>query len=506
MRKTFFFNSLLFFLFFSLYNLNNLQANGIFDGGGDGTSWNDPLNWGDDLEPLATDVVTIPANTTIQVSMAGEVAQSIDFTDATSILTILSGDLTLDEGTTGDLIDMPSGGTINISSGGILRLQNGDNGIDADDPITINNSGQLIFEDLDSEAFDIDGGPMMLINQASGLIQGIAPFSGDFLDISSSADGSVIDNFGRIVVDMNDVGIDFFDINGVTTIRNNVGALIDIDDVDNNVFDFGTSANGSTFDNFGTIDIFEAGDEGFELESGITVTNHSSGIIRSSEVEDELFEVDGNAQVINDGLIEVNNIVGTGSVKSTDEIVDILDADGRFTNNGTMTITGVEDNGIIEVDNGIFTNNGVVNMGMGFPAAELEDEAILLGDGDGTGQLINTFCGIINITSTNPIEIEANGKLTNLGIITTIFTGSNPIDGVFLNNGIVSVPNATFSSTPNRITGNGKLTAGPIPAKVPLCEIPVPTMGQWALFIFGLLLLNLSLYFLRKLESFHSLR
>ena len=80
--------------------------------------------------------------------VAGEVAQSIDFTDATSILTILSGDLTLDEGTTGDLIDMPSGGTINISSGGTLRLQNGDNGIDGRD-IIVNNSGQLIFDDLD---------------------------------------------------------------------------------------------------------------------------------------------------------------------------------------------------------------------------------------------------------------------------------------------------------------------------------------------------------------------
>ena len=242
------------------------------------------------MEPLATDDVTIPANTTIQISMAGEVAESIDFTDATSILTILSGDLTVDQGTFGDLIDMPNGGTINISSGGILRLQNGDSGIDGGD-ITINNSGQLIFENLDSEAFDIDSDPMILTNQASGLIQGIAPFSTDFLDIGSSADGSVIDNFGQIMVNMNDVGTDFFDINGVTTIRNNVGALIDIDDVDDNVFDFGTIASGTTFDNFGTIDIFESGDEGFELESGITVTNHPSGIIRTSEIEDELFDI-----------------------------------------------------------------------------------------------------------------------------------------------------------------------------------------------------------------------
>ncbi len=505
MRKSIFLHSLLLFIFFSISTFNDLQANGVFDGGGDGTSWDDPLNWGDDLEPLATDIVTIPANTNIQVSMAGEVAQSINFTDATSVLTILSGDLTLDEGTTGDLIDMPSGGTINISSGGTLRLQNGDDGIDGGD-IIINNSGQLIFDDLDSEAFDIDGGPMMLTNQASGLIQGIAPFNIDFLDIGSSADGSVIDNFGRIVVDMNDLGVDFFDINGVTTIRNNVGALIDIDDVDDNVFDFNTSASGSTFDNFGTLDIFESGDEGFELASGIIVTNHPSGIIRSSEVEDELFDISGNTQVINNGLIEVNNIVGTGSVENTDEVVDIFEAAGRFTNNGIITITGVEDNGIIEVDNGIFTNNGVINMGMGFPAALLTDEAILLGTSGGTGQLINTSCGIINITSTNPIGIQANGRLTNAGIITTIFTGSNPIDGIFLNQGIVSAPNATFSSTPNRLTGDGKLTAGPIPATIPFCEIPVPTMGQWGLLIFGLLLLNLSLYFLKRLEVIGLLR
>lgn len=511
MRKSFFQNSLLFFLLFILFNLPSLQANGTWDGGGDGISWNDPLNWGDDLEPLATDIVTIPANTTIQVSMAGEVAQSIDFTDATSILTILSGDLTLDEGTTGDLIDMPSGGTINISNGGTLRLQNGDNGIDGRDVI-VNNSGQLIFDDLDSEAFDIDSGPMMLTNQASGFIQGIAPFSIDFLDIASSADGSIIDNFGRIVVDMNDGGTDFFDINGVTTIRNNVGALIDIDDVDDNVFDFNTDAGGTTFDNFGTIDIFEAGDEGFELAGGIIVTNHSSGIIRSSEVEDELFDISGNTQIINNGLIEVNNIVGTGSVESTDEIIDIFEAAGRFTNNGTITITGVEDNGIIEIDNGIFTNNGIINMGMGFPSALITDEAILLGGGgdggSGNGQLINTYCGIINITSTNPIEIQSGGKLTNQGIITTVFTGNNEIFGIFDNRteGIVSAPNAGFFSSPRPLIGSGRITAEPIPANVPLCEIPVPTMGQWALFIFGLLLLNLSLYFLRRLENFRLLR
>jgi len=182
--------------------------------------------------------------------------------------------------------------------------------------------------------------------------------------------------------------------------------------------------------------------------------------------------------------------------------VDIFNAAGRFTNNGTITITGVEDNGIIEVDNGIFTNNGIINMGMGFPSALLADEAILLGGSNGAGQLINTFCGIINITSTNPIEIEAGGKLTNKGIITTVFTGNNPIEGIFLNQGIVSAPSAIFSSTPNGITGEGELTASPIPATVPLCEIAIPTMGQWGLLIFGLLLLNLSLYSLRKLETF----
>ncbi|MEM6320190.1 MAG: hypothetical protein AAF960_21150 [Bacteroidota bacterium] len=473
-------------------------ANGVWDGGGDGTSWDDRLNWGDDLEPLATDDVTIPAATTIQVRMAGEVAESITFTDATSILAVISGDLTVDQGTVGDLVEMPSGGTINISEGGTLRLQNGDNGIDANNGATVNNGGQLIFDDLDSEAFDINGAPLLLTNQASGTIQGIAPFSSDFIDIASSAAGTSITNAGIIRVDMNDGGTDFMDINGQTTIRNDAGALMDLDDIDDDVFNLG--GDGTTFDNFGTIDVFESDDECFELSNGTRLTNHSSGIIRTSEVEDELFEI-ANAQVTNEGLIEVNNIVGTGSLEGTDEVVDILNSNGRFTNNGTITIIGVEDQALIEVDSGVFTNNNVINMGMGFPAAELTDEAI---DIDSTGQFVNTKCAIVNITSTNPIEISAEGQLTNDGIITTVFTGTNEIDGVFLNNGLVASPNGVFNSSPNGLTGSGKLQGSLIPATVSLCFIPVPTMSQWGLLIFGLLLLNMSLLLIRRLGKVRS--
>ncbi|MEM1121498.1 MAG: hypothetical protein AAGJ18_13700 [Bacteroidota bacterium] len=473
-------------------------ANGVWDGGGDGTSWDDPLNWGDDLEPVATDDVVIPAATTIQVRMAGEVAESITFTDATSILAVISGDLTVDQGTIGDLIDMPLGGTINISSGAMLRLQNGDNGIDANNGATVNNGGQLIFENLDSEALDISGAPLLLTNQAGGTIQGIAPFDIDFIDIAGSAAGTVITNSGTIRVDMNDVGSDFLDVNGQTAIRNEVGGLIDLEDIDDNVFELG--ASGTTFDNFGTIDVFESGDECFELNDGTRFTNHSSGILRTSEVEDEVFEIE-DAMVLNEGTIEVNNIVGTGSVQGTDEVVDILNSNGRFTNNGTITITGVEDQGIIEVDLGVFTNNNVINMGMGFPSAVITDEAIDLDDG-GDARFVNTKCAIVNITSTNPIEIGALGQLTNDGILTTVFTGINEIDGIFLNNGLVASPNGIFNSSPNGLTGSGKLEGAPIPATVSLCNMePIPTMSQWGLFIFALLVLNMSIFFLRRSAS-----
>lgn len=499
MRKIKFLQLFVFSCLLSFININTLLANGVWDGGGDGISWNDPLNWGDDIEPLATDDVTIPAATTIEVRMAGEVAKSIDFDAATSVLTIVSGDLTLDEADSGDLIDMPNGGTINVNLGGTLNLLNGTNGIDADGA-TINVAGRLIFEDMDSEAFDINNAPLFLTIQASGLLQGIATsgsnFSNDFIDIASSADGSIIDNFGTIRVNMNDQGSDFIDVFGSTTIRNNVGALIDLDDIDDNVFEFHDA--GSTFDNFGTIDILESGDECFELDENTILTNHSSGIIRTSEVEDEVFELDDDSKVTNNGLIEIKNI--SGAPESTDEAIDLFDPGTVFLNNGSILIVGIENEAIIEVDEGTFTNTGVINMGMDLSEASINDEAIDIGN-EMDAHFINEKCGIINITSTNPIEIGTDGRLTNDGIITTVFTGNNPVDGTFTNNGLLASPGGNFMST-NPVVGAGTIAGAPIPAIVSLCFVePIPTMGQWGLLIFCLLIMNMSVFLIHRLKQ-----
>lgn len=108
----------------------NIHADGNWDGGGDGSTWGDDLNWGGDTEPTASDAISIGANTVI-----------VDTSDAV-YSTFNSGS---------------AGGTININSGGTLTSTStaGHTTLRYLSSININNGGTLVVDDTASLRFDI---------------------------------------------------------------------------------------------------------------------------------------------------------------------------------------------------------------------------------------------------------------------------------------------------------------------------------------------------------------
>ena len=107
----------------------------LWDGGGDGTSWNDPLNWDGDLEPVLGAFVDINTSVTLTLSGSGTAAApaQLKVRGATTVVN-LGFDLDVgDPVSTDPAVVVNSGSTLNILPGTTLLL----------DPSTTENAVQL---------------------------------------------------------------------------------------------------------------------------------------------------------------------------------------------------------------------------------------------------------------------------------------------------------------------------------------------------------------------------
>src|SRR4051812_17069226 len=96
-----------------------LLAAVVWDGGGDGMSWGDRLNWGGDVLPAATDDVTINlpnADPTVRFSSG---AQSVRTLSSSELFELSGGVLTVTDSIELDAPSVMSGGT--LKGAGILR-------------------------------------------------------------------------------------------------------------------------------------------------------------------------------------------------------------------------------------------------------------------------------------------------------------------------------------------------------------------------------------------------
>ena len=270
-------------------------------------------------------------------------------------------------------------GTITIAQGTNLSITNTD--FDAffiDGGLgTINNAGTIsIGPNIGSNGILVDlGSSLNLTNQASGLITGTPDIVDNFLVLINPPASSTISNFGTINVDMNNADADFFLVVGNNAaVINQAGGTISVSNVGDDAFNFD---NGATLDNFGTITATNTMDQAFDISTPGRATNHASGII---------------------------NIVGV-----LDE--EGIDVTGTFINDGEINISGVQTMQAIRVTDatGTFTNNNIINVGM----ATLGIEVIEV-DPDAT--LSNSSCGIINITTANPMGLRKNKFTSKINI------------------------------------------------------------------------------------------
>ena len=322
-------------------------------GGGAANDWNDPLNWDSGTVPTATDDVVIDG---------GMVTLSTVFTAAS--------------------LEVVGGGDLVIAASGVLNL-GGDDGVDTNGALDLSSPSGTIINDgtinITNAAEDgIDSRGAAFINNGTINITG---FGNDGLSIEdSSAGGSTFTNNGIINVVFAGGGDD--------------GVQLD---------------DGSMLVNSGTINVSSSdctGDVGILLDDGSFLTNMATGVINVFDTVDEAifikeahFDSDDDPMnrlesVLNNfGSITTSNTgqcSGSGNhgveiggtfnnnagatykdINSRGDGIRIEDA-GTFTNAGTLVIQmdGTTSDGI--ENQNVFTSTGVLEIGCGSNANELE--------------------------------------------------------------------------------------------------------------------------------------
>lgn len=421
----------------------------VFDGGGDGTSWEDPLNWDTNSAPTAATPVDIPAGFNVVVSSPGQLCDDMD----------IFGTLTISAGA-----DLLADDDVHIRSDGILTI---------DGTFTI--IGSL------SDALDLVGPNSTLIN--NGLLDITQP--GSLTDnIIETGTDCVIINTGIMQLD-NDGDTNYDE--GITLLTgtsfDNSGTL-EIDMGSSGDIALFLDGTGSSFTNSGIVNIINGGDENIETDDGTTFTNTATGVITLENADFQNLEVDGD--MVNDGDI---TIICTASSSSGVQLI----TGGSFINNGNMTISGTLNTGsFIEIDDS-FTNNGVINI-----TGTSSGRSI---DLNNNGALVNSNCGIINAGDRFIELFDAANTIVNDGIFTSSSADPHVNIGTFTNNAQIHSTGGVFNMAPNGLVGAGTILDTPIPATTSLCAVVVPTLGEWGLIILGLLLLNLSVLILLRVQN-----
>ena len=430
------------FLFVTFFTLPQILFAQTWDGGGDGTSWNDPLNWDNNVTPTATDdvVIDLPM-VSITIPVTVPAIRSLRINSMLGSLTISSGALLTIDGSGGPAFGLRVQGTgfiMTTNNGGLLQIQNitgaGINNIDA---VNFVNNGSIALLNTTS---------MGMLNQITGG-NGIQNISGTgTLDIDNVATAT-----GHAILNRIEGNTTF-----MATLNFSMGN-IDINSVGTNdgIRNFiATNVNQSTI-NFGltnpvgTLEITGAGRDGISNEISATSVNanqinfgpmigamtiENSG---ASGIRNQAFN-DGVINFINSNPITINNAGTFGILNNANNTSQV-----SFINNSTIDIDGTTDDGIQNNGAGTasFTNSAMQQITI----ANVGGAAI---DNRNTNTFLNGNCAAIETSNTNSGLVQVGGaNFENDGL----FTLDNAINdataaGTFDNTaGRVVVPGGTAS-------------------------------------------------------------
>jgi hypothetical protein len=265
----------------------------------------------------------------------------------------------------------------------------------------------------------------------------------------------------------------------------------------------------------------------FELD-GTSVTNNGNIFVRNGDGDAIELNSDGDipGRFVNSstGRIVIDNLLtggdeaidlGSSSIPDTNIFINngyilisnirLSDAiqigiNSLFINNCGIDITNVDDNAIdLSGTNATFINHNLLNVGRNPSSTTSDTSAIRINN---NSQFINEACGIVNITTPHNVLLTGSeDSLTNLGLMTSVYTLDNVNEGIVVNKGEMRAPN-NFASSPNAIMnmdGGYTASAGDIPSEESLypamcvvctqfVEASIPTLGQWGIIILSMLL------------------
>ncbi len=400
------FNQTLKNLFFTLILIGgSIQLNAtyiLWDGGGDGSTWNDPLNWdgdvvpglGDDVDIVGFDVV-VAANAT---ASSVEIRSGGSLTVNGGVTLTLTGNTDTAPANNDAALDISSSSASVTNDGTIIISDSVNDGISSRG--TFNNNGIIMISDFDDDGLAVD---------------------------DASSTGSTFTNTGTVAVTMasggkgEDEGIF---INDESTLLNTGNGLITI--TVTGAGDVGLATeNGGILNNQATISISGSRDHGIMLRTGTGGTDGPSSVDNSGTITITGNNLDTDADGIR--IREASSVTNSGNiilVDNDDEGIQVDDA-CTFTNSGTVDISGSSQHGMELF--GTFNNM----TGALYQAADCGfDDAAALGDGIRCQDLaIFNNDGDIRIDNSGSEDIETETIASFVNTANASFApGSSPGD------------------------------------------------------------------------------
>lgn len=365
-----------------------------WDGGGDGTSWNDPQNWDTNNVPAATAVVTIGGTVNITGTVPSN-PSNITLTAGANVTMNLTTTTTIgNNNTTQDCFNLGAGSSLTLSSNFILNPPNTRDAFDG------NSTNNLVIT--------ING--ILTVNQALN----------GFVELGS---GSAVYNNGGIT--LNNIATDGITLPAGSTFSNSASLSINNTGTSDGIENFGT------FSNDDIINITNAGTNGIYNRNTGIFNNNGTLTISGANIDDNIYN---QGQIINYGDISATNS-GTGSANNCIEIA----TGGSLSNesNATITVNGgpsTQPRAISVI--GTLTNNGIITLSGGNLGRTLSNDG---------GTITNNQCAFINLANT---RINNNsGTLINNGYIRSDHTSNGMLNtGTATNNGFFWFTVATAST------------------------------------------------------------
>jgi hypothetical protein len=366
-----FFFTLLGCLFLSF----SLSAQFVWDGGGDGTSWDDAMNWARDEVPATDSMVVFSIDATVTGAAPNN---PISVRIATQTNVVLDLDLTVGNGTTAE--------------------------------------HAIAFGDTCSLTIGVAGSPRTITSNTKNNKHGLVVFGGSEMVTITISEGSTFE-----VVS----GVSGINLANVESTFTNNGNLVLGSGVKDGVRVVGSFINNGMVTGTGlTRDLFNVKDGG-------RLVNSVTGTIISNQPEDDGIDLLSGASFVNDGALMLTAKDDASSGNNTISVGNAT-TPATFVNNGTNVILngggGADDRSgrALAVDTlGVLTNNGTITLSGGDIGSRLYVK----------GAAENALNGTIDLTD-GRFNVNTIGTFTNNGLVKTTRDGAGGfVTGTAINNG-----------------------------------------------------------------------